>query len=104
MVTVRWQPCDGRDQAAVHLAQNHYGTLEVTEDRQMQSDSFERFYYEKVALGECCGCAEQIIRTRDLDALSQQAALRTDSYAGQSGRLAWLARFFGRRGHTQQES
>lgn len=70
----------------------------------MRRNSFERFYYEKVALGECCGCAEQVIRTRDLDALSQQAALRTASYEGHSGCFAWLARFFRRRGQSQQES
>ena len=30
-------------------------------------DSFERFYYEKVGLGEACGCAEMVIRTREID-------------------------------------
>ena len=40
----------------------------------MQKDSFERFYYEKVGLGEGCGCAEHVTRIRDLDALAEQMA------------------------------
>ena len=38
----------------------------------MRKDSFERFYYEKVGLGEGCGCAEHVTRIRDLDALGQR--------------------------------
>lgn len=30
-------------------------------------DSFERFYLTKVALGDCCGCAERVIDWRDID-------------------------------------
>jgi hypothetical protein len=40
----------------------------------MRRDSFERFYYEKVGLGEGCGCAEHVTRIRDLDALGQRLA------------------------------
>ena len=40
----------------------------------MRKDSFERFYYEKVGLGEGCGCAEHVTRIRDLDALGQRLA------------------------------
>ncbi|MFI0845465.1 hypothetical protein [Mesorhizobium sp. IMUNJ 23232] len=40
----------------------------------MRKDSFERFYYEKVGLGEGCGCAEHVTRIRDLDALGQKLA------------------------------
>lgn len=40
----------------------------------MRKDSFERFYYEKVGLGEGCGCAEHVTRIRDLDALGQRMA------------------------------
>ena len=40
--------------------------------RTQRRESFERFYYEKVALGEGCGCAEHVTRTRELDALSER--------------------------------
>ena len=40
----------------------------------MHKDSFEHFYYEKVGLGEGCGCAEHVTRIRDLDALVQRLA------------------------------
>ena len=36
----------------------------------MPNKSFERFYYEKIAISEGCGCAEQFIGTRDLDTRS----------------------------------
>lgn len=39
----------------------------------MRRASFERFYFEKVALGEGCGCAEHVTRMRDLE---QMAARR----------------------------
>lgn len=58
----------------------------------MRRDSFERFYYEKVGLGEGCGCAEYVTRLRDLDA----HAARGNVFAGrQQARLrlpAWLSR------------
>jgi hypothetical protein len=38
----------------------------------MRRDSFERFYYEKLALGEGCGCAEHATRIRDLDAAANE--------------------------------
>lgn len=38
----------------------------------MRRNSFERFYYEKVGLGEGCGCAEHVTRIRDLDALGDR--------------------------------
>jgi len=34
----------------------------------MANTDFERFYYTHVALGEGCGCAEQTITPRDLEA------------------------------------
>ena len=40
----------------------------------MRKDSFERFYYEKVGLGEGCGCTEHVTRIRGLDALGQRLA------------------------------
>ncbi len=56
----------------------------------MRRDSFERFYYEKIGLGEGCGCAEHVTRMRDLDALGSQRAksgLRVETRP-----LAWLRR------------
>ncbi|MEQ8298494.1 MAG: hypothetical protein RIB55_18650 [Nitratireductor sp.] len=38
----------------------------------MKRHSFERFYMEKIALGEGCGCAEHVTRIRDLDALGER--------------------------------
>lgn len=38
----------------------------------MERHSFERFYLEKIALGEGCGCAEHVTRIRDLDALGER--------------------------------
>jgi hypothetical protein len=35
--------------------------------RRTQTKSFERFYYERVGIGEGCGCAELIIGTHDHD-------------------------------------
>ena len=29
--------------------------------------SFEHFYLTKVALGDCCGCAERVIDWRDIE-------------------------------------
>lgn len=37
---------------------------------------FERFYYEKVALGESCGCAEQVIAMYDIEARARDAESR----------------------------
>ncbi len=59
----------------------------------MRRDSFERFYYAKVGLGEGCGCAEHVTRIRDLDALAAQIAahhVRSQTWATVS---AWCAIF-----------
>lgn len=58
----------------------------------MRRDSFERFYYEKVGLGEGCGCAEHVTRIRELDALGHQ---RPGSRGLGVERLpfGWLRRF-----------
>ncbi len=57
----------------------------------MSRDSFERFYYKKVGLGEGCGWAEHVTRIRDLDALggtrSAPSGLRVKNRP-----LAWLRR------------
>ena len=55
----------------------------------MRRDSFERFYYEKVAL-EGCGCAEYVsTRLRDLDGLAVKAEARGIAWTatGASARL-----------------
>lgn len=64
----------------------------------MSGKSFERFYYEKIALGEGCGCAEQIIGTRDLERRAHEAAINGASEAGRGGPLAWFGRLFRRHG------
>ncbi|MET0574937.1 MAG: hypothetical protein ABWZ83_03650 [Mesorhizobium sp.] len=59
----------------------------------MRRDSFERFYYEKIGLGEGCGCAEHVTRIRDLDALAAQIAahhVRSQIWATV---CAWLRNF-----------
>lgn len=42
----------------------------------MSRDSFERFYLERVALSEACGCAEAVIRVRDIDASATAGSRR----------------------------
>jgi hypothetical protein len=34
-------------------------------------ESFQKFYFDKVATGEGCGCAERIIDTHEFDRLSR---------------------------------
>jgi hypothetical protein len=58
----------------------------------MRRDGFERFYYEKVGLGEGCGCAEYVTRLRDLDAL----AARGNVYAGRRQARPRLPPWLGR--------
>ena len=60
-------------------------------------ESFERFYLEKVAVGEGCGCCEQIIGMRDMDARSRKAALQRAARDDHGVRWSWLRRFFGQR-------
>jgi len=38
--------------------------------------SFEHFYLTKVALGDCCGCAERVIDWRDIDLEKQRSRLK----------------------------
>jgi len=37
-----------------------------------KKQSFEHFYLTKVALGDCCGCAERVIDWRDIDLAAQE--------------------------------
>lgn len=52
--------------------------------------SFEKFYYDKVGLGEGCGCAERIIDVRDLERLANRAPV------GEKKPGNWLKRLIGR--------
>jgi len=63
--------------------------------RPRQNVDFERFYYSKVALGESCGCAEQIIGTRDLDARAEEGSTQEPSNRRFRFGPSWLTRFFG---------
>jgi len=62
--------------------------------RRTQQNDFERFYYSKVALGESCGCAEQIIGTRDLDAQAADASTQEPSNRRSGFGLTWLQGLF----------
>lgn len=59
----------------------------------MKARSFERFYYERVALSELCGCAEQVINIRDLEAFAR----KSDQGMGIAGMLSGLTRLLRRR-------
>ena len=67
----------------------------------MPDKSFERFYYEKIALNEGCGCAEHAIRTHDLEAQSREAASRRLPSNPTVFRRGWLARLFRRPARPQ---
>lgn len=60
----------------------------------MKNNSFEKFYYEKIALGEGCGCAEQIISAYDLDRRSREAAMQKKLPENDSGCRSWFSRLF----------
>ena len=73
----------------------------------MRKDSFERFYYEKIGLGEGCGCAEHVTRIRDLDALGERMASGHTSPGALSVVAAWLrncARRIAERRRTRQQA
>ena len=42
----------------------------------MRKDSFEHFYLTKVALGDCCGCAERVIDWRDIELAATRRQVR----------------------------
>jgi hypothetical protein len=50
---------------------------------------FETFYYNKVGLGEGCGCAERIIDNHEIDRLAQARKLA-------KGRPSLLGRLWGK--------
>jgi len=53
----------------------------MRESNAMRRESFERFYYEKIALAEGCGCAEHVTRMRDIDAVAAGQAVSTPRFA-----------------------
>ena len=59
----------------------------------MKSQSFERFYYTKVGLGEGCGCAERIIDVHEINRLA--GPLRILPRVRAKDTLRALRRFFG---------
>jgi hypothetical protein len=62
----------------------------------MRRQSFERFYLEKVAVGEGCGCAEQAIGMRDMDSRSRNRALQGKEPSSPDRRWSWLKRLIQR--------
>ncbi|MEQ8449573.1 MAG: hypothetical protein RIB97_07785 [Nitratireductor sp.] len=61
----------------------------------MERHSFERFYLEKIALGEGCGCAEHVTRIRDLDALGERVRNARSGRSRQASRpLAGMRRLW----------
>jgi hypothetical protein len=70
----------------------------------MRRDSFERFYYEKVGLGEGCGCAEHVTRVHDLDALGRRLTSGRSEPGMLSLAMSWLRRaFLSRRTSDRQD-
>lgn len=57
----------------------------------MRRQSYERFYYEKIALGEGCGCAEHVTRMRELDAYADGTLRRPPSTFRPLAALAFIA-------------
>lgn len=63
----------------------------------MQRQSFERFYLERIAIGEGCGCAEQAIGMHDMDARSRELALQEGTRTNPDDRWAWFRHIFRRK-------
>jgi hypothetical protein len=63
--------------------------------RRTPTRSFERFYYERIGIGEGCGCAELIIGTHDHDTPGHRPATRRRGSIGRAIRA--LTRLFARR-------
>lgn len=57
-----------------------------------KQQKFETFYYNKVGLGEGCGCAERIIDNHEIDRLAQ-ARLMTQNRPSLWKRLRRALRF-----------
>ena len=57
-----------------------------------RQQSFETFYYNKVGLGEGCGCAERIIDNHEIDRLALARDLAKDRPSLWLRLKRWLAR------------
>ncbi len=80
------------------------GSLPCTEldwEVSMRRQSFERYYLEKIAVGEGCGCAEQALGMRDMDARSQALRLQGQDDPQAGHRFTWLRRLLSWRKTTR---
>ena len=53
----------------------------------MRQQSFEKFYYTKVGLGEGCGCAERVIDNHEIERIRAGLAHQKAFGPGPLGRL-----------------
>ena len=60
----------------------------------MRRQSYERFYYEKIALGEGCGCAEHVTRMREMDAYADGSLRRPPSSFRPLAAVAFIGRLW----------
>ena len=58
-------------------------------------ESFEKFYYAKVGMGEVCGCAERIIDVYEFNRTGGKPGLRVSLAPKQRFSLAGIARKWG---------
>lgn len=61
----------------------------------MRQQSFEKFYYTKVGLGEGCGCAERVIDNHEIERIRARIHLRRSGHTGPLKRL--FSRLLGRK-------
>jgi hypothetical protein len=54
----------------------------------MKPESFEKFYYAKVGLGEGCGCAERVIDVHEFNRLGGRPQLQRRTGGLELGRVA----------------
>ena len=63
-----------------------------------KSEDFEKFYFDKVGLGEGCGCAERVIDMHEFNRLAGRPKLRLAMWPGKG---AWR-RFLNKAGLTRR--
>lgn len=59
-------------------SQSGYSQPGYSQASSARKGSFERFYLTRVALGDCCGCAERVIDWRDIEHAAHASALRKE--------------------------
>ena len=64
----------------------------------MRQQSFEKFYYTKVGLGEGCGCAERVIDNHEIERIRAQISLGKTRGPGPLRRM--ISRLFGSKADT----